>query len=220
MGRYVPGKVWMVLGRLHLCERENIPKIDTAVSMSLEMILVIVAALLLFVAGLPFWPLSLPLADFYWVFILLAGLLICLHPWVFQRLFNVLLRLTKQKPAQINVGFGALFQLMVLAFINWLIVGAAIFCIMRSIYMVNFIYIPIWGGIFGVSLVLGMFALFAPSGLGVRDGILAYLLTFFLPGYVASLVTILTRLLFLLAEGIFFVIAMAIAGRAGETPAA
>jgi uncharacterized membrane protein YbhN (UPF0104 family) len=72
--------------------------------------------------------------------------------------------------------------------------------------------IPLLGGIFALAWMLGMFALFAPSGIGVREGALAYLLSFHLPGYIASLAAILSRLILLLVEGIFFIMVLAITG--------
>ncbi len=210
MGRYIPGKIWAWLGRLHLCEQENIPKVTTAISMSLELILVLVAAFFLFLAGLPFWPSPLPLAEFKWLLILLPGLLIFLHPRVFEATLNLFLRLSKQEPAKIKLGFAALLQLMIMALINWLLIGGALFCVIRTVHVLDLVSIPLLGGIFALAWMLGMLALFAPSGIGVREGALAYLLSFHLPGYIASIVAILSRLILLLAEGIFFAMVLAI----------
>ena len=40
---------------------------------------------------------------------------------------------------------------------------------------------------------LGLIALFAPGGLGVREGALTYLLPFLVPGSVAVILSVLTR---------------------------
>lgn len=208
MGRYIPGKVWAVVGRIHLCEQEDIPKLKTAISMYLELLIVIVAALFLFLGGLPFWVTPLPITDYNWLFYLLPVLLITIHPRVFETILNFLLRFSKQEPTNVHLGFGALFQLMLLALVNWLLIGGALFCVIRTVYVVDLISIPLLGGIFALSWLLGMVALFAPSGIGVREGLLAYLLSFHLPVYIASVVVILARVIFLAAEGLFFAVAL------------
>ena len=212
MGRYIPGKVWTVLGRLHLCERENIPKLTTSISISLDMLLAVIAALLLFLLGLPFWPSPLPLANFNYLLLLVPPVLLLLHPRIFEHTLNFLLRLLKQEPVRINLGFGILCQLMLLALCNWLIVGAALFCVIRTIYVVDFKILFLGGGIFACAWILGMLAIFAPSGIGVREGVLAYLLGFHIPAYIASVAAILARLLFLLAEVVFFVLVIMLTG--------
>ena len=49
-------------------------------------------------------------------------------------------------------------------------------------------------GALAISSTLGLLALFAPSGLGVREGVLVYLLSLIMPSTVAVILSILTRL--------------------------
>ena len=99
---------------------------------------------------------------------------------------------------------------MILAIINWLLVGGALFCVIRTVYVLDLKAIPLAGGIFALAWMLGALAIFAPSGIGVREGVLAYLLGFHVPIYIASLVAILARVLFLVAEAGFFVLVFAV----------
>jgi hypothetical protein len=60
--------------------------------------------------------------------------------------------------------------------------------------------LPAFAGIFAGAWVLGFLSFLAPGGLGVREGILVYLLGFHLPSHVAIVVTLLSRLWVTAAE--------------------
>jgi uncharacterized membrane protein YbhN (UPF0104 family) len=49
-------------------------------------------------------------------------------------------------------------------------------------------------GALAFSNILGIVAIFAPSGLGVREGALVYLLSFIMPGSIAVIISILSRI--------------------------
>src|SRR3989304_6263567 len=55
LGRYIPGGVWTVLGRLYLCRLEGIPDSRSGMSTILEQAYPIVSAGFIFVASLLFW---------------------------------------------------------------------------------------------------------------------------------------------------------------------
>jgi uncharacterized membrane protein YbhN (UPF0104 family) len=64
-----------------------------------------------------------------------------------------------------------------------------------------------------IASILGLGAIFAPSGLGVREGVLVYLLSYVMPGSVAVIVSVLTRIWTTLIEtglivGIYFLFGM------------
>jgi uncharacterized membrane protein YbhN (UPF0104 family) len=51
-----------------------------------------------------------------------------------------------------------------------------------------------------ISSTLGLIAIFAPSGLGVREGVLVYLLSLMMPPPIAVIISILTRIWMTLIE--------------------
>jgi len=48
MGKYLPGKVWMVLGKVYLCDKEGVPKAEAFASAVIEIVLEIAAAIFFF----------------------------------------------------------------------------------------------------------------------------------------------------------------------------
>ena len=59
---------------------------------------------------------------------------------------------------------------------------------------------PVFDGGTGLSSTLGLIAIFAPSGLGVREGVLVYLLSLSDAGPVAVIISVLTRIWMTLIE--------------------
>jgi uncharacterized membrane protein YbhN (UPF0104 family) len=55
-------------------------------------------------------------------------------------------------------------------------------------------------GALAISSTLGLIALFAPSGLGVREGALVYILSFMMAAPVAVILSVLTRIWMTLIE--------------------
>jgi uncharacterized membrane protein YbhN (UPF0104 family) len=61
-------------------------------------------------------------------------------------------------------------------------------------------YILFFAGALAISSTLGLVAIFAPSGLGVREGALVYLLSFIMATPIAVIISILTRIWMTLIE--------------------
>ena len=60
--------------------------------------------------------------------------------------------------------------------------------------------LPVLAGIVNVSATVGFLVLIAPSGLGVREGVLAFLLSLYLPAPVAVTISLASRVWLTLAE--------------------
>ena len=55
LAKYITGKVWLVLERVHLCEKENLGRGNPFLSIGLEVALTIVSGVLIFLLSLIFW---------------------------------------------------------------------------------------------------------------------------------------------------------------------
>ena len=100
---------------------------------------------------------------------------------------------------------------VVLMFIgNWVIVGVGFYMLTCSIYPIPMSEMLYSAGIFGLSCIIGILAIFAPSGLGVREGILVLGLGLIMPEEYAVLISIVSRLWMTVSElaliGIAFVV--------------
>jgi len=204
LGKYLPGKVWLLLSRFYFYESKGMARKRISVALYLEMAAVIVAAGLIFLAALilfkemvpfysggPFWCLVL-------AFILLA--FIFLHPKVLQGILNWILIQLKREPVLLSISYSNIVWILFVCIVAWMIGGIGFYLFVDAVYPVAPQYILFLTGALAISSTLGLIAIFAPSGLGVREGALVYLLSFMMAAPVAVIISILTRLWMTLIE--------------------
>ena len=90
--------------------------------------------------------------------------------------------------------------------INFFIFGVSIFLFINSVYNIpvsRFIFII---SSFIFSSLIGFLAFFTPSGLGVREGMLILLLKYIMPGSMAGILSITSRILLVTNDLLLFFI--------------
>ncbi len=194
LGRYIPGKIWGILGLVYLSGREGISQAISGASIILQLMLQVVSGVMLFILTLPFWREIPVLVGLYPVLFLFPLGLLLLHPTFLRRGFDFALRLVGQKPVDLNWGYGYLLGQLALWGSFWVIQGLASYHLIKAISNSPPPF-PVVTGIFAIAWVVGFVSLLTPSGLGVVEGTLTLLLSFYLPLYVAIIIALLTRLL-------------------------
>ena len=118
---------------------------------------------------------------------LFVGLVAATHPAVFQRVARVVLHVGGQGSASVALRWRDIGAWTLALAVNWLILGAGFALLLRSwIDVPPDLYLAATGA-FAVAGVAGSLALFAPSGIGVREGVLTFLLAGALgPGVAAA----------------------------------
>jgi len=186
LGKYVPGKV-LFFGNYYLFSREaGIQNAQIGASFLISMALWILTASL---CGLPVLSLLEP-AFRYLVLILPVLLALCIHPrvlgWLFRTVEKTLGRFRGmgQESAGVGtatdltaLGVGFYLRAAFLYLVTWGLAGLGAFACLAA-------FTPVGPGVFPLSLasislgtIAGFAALFAPVGLGVREGIGALILS-------------------------------------------
>ncbi len=194
LGKYLPGKVFLYLGRLHFYLREGGSAGPVSLAFGVEMvgsfaasiITVLVSVLTLDVAGLN--------AYRPWLVVGLVALLVILHPRVLSRVITLAARIIRRRPFPVTVGYLQMLRFIGLYVLNWVVFGAALFLFIRSFYPIDASSILFLAGAFSFASMIGILAVFAPSGLGVREGILALFLRQVMPTSVALVASIAARI--------------------------
>ncbi len=194
LGRYIPGKIWGILGLVYLSGREGITQAVSGASMILQLILQVVSGVMLFVLTLPFWKEIPAWSGLYAVLLFFPLGLLLLHPTFLGRGLNFALRLVGQRPVDLNWGYGYLLGQLALWGSFWIIQGLASYHLIKAISNSPPPF-PVVTGIFAIAWVVGFVSLLTPSGLGVVEGTLTLLLGFYLPLYMATIIALLSRLL-------------------------
>lgn len=208
LGRYLPGKIWSVLGLVYLSHKEGISKATSATSVILQLVLQIISGVIVFAITLPFWRNAGVGTGLYGFIVLLPIGLISVHPALLNRGLNLALRIAGQPEMKLSWGYSYLLGQLGLWGVFWFVNGVAHYFLIRSIYPSSLPPLPVLAGAFAISWVAGFLSLLTPSGLGVVEGTLALLLAFYFPASVAAIIALWSRL----ARTIVDLVCAAVAG--------
>jgi hypothetical protein len=118
----------------------------------------------------------------------------CLHPRLFSRVSEVLLRRMKAEKLQRTLGFPTVLGFAGLYVVSFLLTGVAALCVALSLHHVDASDIPLILSSWSVGYAAALVAFFIPGGLGVREGAMAAVLAIVLPTGVAIAVAVVVRL--------------------------
>lgn len=200
LGKYLPGKVFLYLGRLYYYRRRDRSVavvsmtflVETLATLSAAVVTVLVALLTLDVGDVDAWRPVLLAA--------LVGLAIMLNPRFLNAALAVALRLFRRPPQRVDLTAAQSYSFVLLYVANWLIFGVAFAVFINSIVSISFGYVVYLAGSFSLASLAGMFSVFVPSGLGVREGILMFMLSQVMPLETAIVISIAARLWFTAVE--------------------
>jgi glycosyltransferase 2 family protein len=204
LAKYLPGALWTPAART-VALRRYAGVTDTATvlaSILVEAGLSAISGVIVFVVSLA-WvrDVNAPLPALILFALLLTALL---HPRVFRPLTNKLLRPFGADGIE-PLPFPFMLGLLVFYCGTWLIGGFAVYFMLRSVGAeVGLATIPFLGGVSAVGAIVGVLAVFAPSGLGAREASMyGLLLAVTTPGAALS-VTLLNRLAITIVELLLF----------------
>jgi len=205
-GKYLPGQIWMPVGKIYLGAKEGFKKDALALSVVYEILLSIMSSFIVSLILLSvFFRELMRNFSFLPIIILVFCLVsIILIPKVFNKAMSLLkIRLGSDNFDFKNSGnLGALniFKIMAYYCLAYVVNGMAFFFFIRSLAPLSMSHaMGIVGGVIFAN-VIGMVAFFAPAGLGVRDGILTMFLGFYFPIGVATVLALAARIWATLAE--------------------
>lgn len=201
-GRYIPGKVWMCVGKIFFGVKEGLSKRYLIISAVYEIILA-ATSYFIFSAVLISIAFGSKLFNFYIIPILtiIVGL-IFIHPKILIYFYNLIPNKFKIVELAINdfLDYGNILKLVFYYSIGCFLSGVGFFFLIRSIVFLPYFYMIEVIGVYILALILGAVAIFAPGGLGVREGMLVMFLKLFFPISVAILISLLARIWTVLGE--------------------
>jgi len=200
LAKYVPGGIWTPLARIMWLRRAGRVESTSLVlsSILLEAGLSAVAGILVFTAGLAaVEAVDAPLLPLFAFGVVTAVLL---HPRVFTALARALFR-RFDAPEPPRLPYRALVGLLAYYALTWLVGGAALYLLLRSLDAdPGLETIPYLGGAAAVGAIVAVLAVFAPSGLGVREASMYGLMVVIVPAAAALGATVLNRFAITLVE--------------------
>lgn len=200
LGRYLPSGLLLPMIRTAMAESQGVPKRICLASVVYEQALAFTAAVLLgayFLIDLPelsgeparFLVLAVPIVTF-----------ICLHPRVFRRFADAMLRRFGREELPAVLPIGRSIEFIALYGANLIIGGAALYALAQGVYQVDGGDWVVVFGAWSVATALALIAFIIPGGLVAREAALAVALSPVMPAATALAVAVLARIAQLLAE--------------------
>lgn len=223
VGRYVPGKVAMIFGRIHYFQRFGFSKKALAISTLYEnLFLVIVSTMLAFPALAAALQSGKDVMHYVYagVAFMVLALLFIGSPY-FEKSFLLALKVLKMEAPENSLFLKKrqIFRILPYSVVVVAFTGTALFALVRC-------FTPLPWTVYNVSMVVstyslasaaGILALFAPSGIGVREGVAAYLLggcLHLVNPAVLVVALVLFRIVLMAAEFLMLGVAWWLAGKA------
>lgn len=191
---FVPGPALHAFSRAFMAEREGVPKTLTLVSVGMESVLNMLAALVVASLTLLAWP-DAPILLGVGVFVALLALLS--RPQLWFRTLNWLLVRLKRRPVEVTMSGWDSLRLTWPYILNWTLFGVQSYMLLAAIYpQMSLSYLPAVTGLYSAAWLAGYMAVFVPQGYGVREVFIVGVLTGVtgVPVAVALAAAILSRL--------------------------
>jgi uncharacterized membrane protein YbhN (UPF0104 family) len=204
LAKYIPGGVWTPAARVAALERLTGETATGTIlaSILIEAILSAVSGIIVFVISLA-WVRNVDAPVIPIVLFTLVCVAV-LHPRIFRPLTARLLKPFGLPPLE-PLPFSTMAALLAFYCCTWLIGGLGLYFLIRSLGTTTHITtIPFLGGIAAIGAIVAVLAIFAPSGLGVREASMYALLIAVTSDPTALGATILNRLTITVVElGLF-----------------
>jgi len=213
LGKYLPGKVWQFLGMIYMLEKEGVPKKNSFSTGVLAQAFSVISGLFISVLFLganlysQFFSANPGLMAGF-VVVSLAILMLLCYPKVLEKIVNLGLRILKKEKITLDLSVKDVIIYLLFYSLSWLLFGLAFLIFVKAMTQADFNMYPILTGAFAFSLNIGFLALFTPGGIGVREGILVFLLSSLFPLPVSTLISLLSRLWITAGELLCFLIAV------------
>jgi uncharacterized membrane protein YbhN (UPF0104 family) len=193
LGRYIPGKLWQIAGLALLAREEGVSARVATGAAILGQGLALGAATLIGVvtlleAGPELRPWGLGALA---VLAVVCG--VALVPPVLDRVTALWFRLARSEPPQgLDAGPGLVLKWGILYLVNWLVYAVSFWILVRSFQLPGTLLET--APAFAAAYVLGYVMIFAPAGIGVREGFLTALLAPVMGAATAATLAVVARL--------------------------
>lgn len=201
LARYIPGNVFMFLGRAWMSHERGLPLDSVTAAMVYEQAFGVLSALVAVALLFPFWHYHRGLTALG--LLAIPVLVALLHPRLFAPLAARLLRLLRRPPLEATLEFGAVLGLLCYYVAAWAVAGVGAWSLARAVTGLGPGALPLVTAAYALAYVAGMAAFVFPSGIGVREAVLTAAIRRELSGGVALAWALLLRLWVTVIELVF-----------------
>jgi uncharacterized membrane protein YbhN (UPF0104 family) len=215
LGRYIPGKVWQVIGMVGLAKELSIAPSISMASFALVQAYALPASFILIPLTLGLGDSTATLAvyrDVIYIFmavVVVVFLILFFRPDGLEWALNKVLKLFKQEPVKYKPNMKNRISILIWYIFNWALFGLSFHFFLKALIVDMPIPIYISTGAYITAYILAYITLISPAGLGVREGIMSAIIAPHLGGPVAASIALINRVWITIAEVIITILALA-----------
>lgn len=207
IAKYVPGGIWFAVGRVYLGRSEKIKEEVVAFSVVVETGLTFLAGLLLVLLSFS----TIEHKTFINILFIIPAFflfLIALYPPFLNRLMNIALRIIKRPAINLNIPYSSILAVSIYFLGLWIAQAIGFYFLINAIYPIPVSKIFDLTVVYILSWMTGFVVIFAPGGLGVREGMMTLLLSPILPAPLAIAISFIARVWITLFEVVVFFVGL------------
>jgi glycosyltransferase 2 family protein len=199
LGKYLPGSIWPAVTQMELGRDYRVPQRVSGAAAAIAMLLAVGTGLVVAAVLLPLGGASVP-DQYRWAAVALPVAVLLAAPPVLNRLLGVGLRLARRAPLPTPLSLAGACRAAGWALVAWLFWGVQVWLLARQLGVDGLGLLLLSTGAFAGAWSAGFLLVAAPAGAGVREGALILLLGAGIGRPQATVIAIVSRLLFLVAD--------------------
>jgi glycosyltransferase 2 family protein len=200
LGKYLPGSIWPTVTQMELGRDYRVPQRVSGAAAAITMLLAVGTGLLVATVLLPLGGAGVP-DQYRWAAAALPLAVLAAAPPVLNRLLGAVLRMARRAPLPAPLSLAGACRAAAWALAAWLLYGVQVWLLARQLEVDGgpaLLLLSI--GAFAGAWSVGFLLVAAPAGVGVREGALILLLGATIGRPEATVVGVVSRLLFLAAD--------------------
>jgi uncharacterized membrane protein YbhN (UPF0104 family) len=209
IAKYVPGRIWYMVGRIYVGRKEKMDGRNLAVSMVLETCLLLISSGVIFIISTVIVG-AYNRTDLLICVITFIGACIILNPRVISSITNFFLKIFKKPAVKITVSYGSLLKLSVYFFGLWIAQIIGFYFLVNALYPVGFLKIFNVAGAYTLSWIAGFVVVLVPGGLGIREGVMTLLLSRIISDPLAIVISFIARVWITVFEVVIFFVGLVV----------
>jgi uncharacterized membrane protein YbhN (UPF0104 family) len=198
--RYIPGNIWQFVGMAILAAEEYVSAEATLASVAVHQALSAISVVTLTTAYFAWtehaealrWPLLSAIA--------IGVLFVMARPRWMEWGLNLALRLLRRPPLRVTLTTRQMAWMLVGYWAAWILAGLGFAAVVRALMPLSWALTPHLVAAFVLAYFIGYVSLLTPSGLGVREGAMVWLLSGFLAAPIPIVASLVGRIWLTLGE--------------------
>ncbi len=198
--RYIPGNIWQFIGMAALAAEEDVPAEATLTSvvvhqaLSATSVVTLATAYFAWAGHAEALRLAIPLV------VAIGVLFVVVRPRWMEWGLNLVLRFLRRPPLRVTLTTRQMAWMIVGYWVAWILAGLGFAAVVRALTPLPWALAPHLTMAFVIAYFIGYISLLTPSGLGVREGAMVWLLGGFLAAPIPMVASLVGRIWLTLGE--------------------